>query len=339
MPGKTDNQRPTGSRLNEDPRPGRILVVDDTDSSLQLLKRLLERDGHTVCATTDSSATLSLVAAMQPDLVFLDVMMPRPDGFDLCRDLKANHATVLIPVVLITALRDSADRVRGIEAGADDFINKPVNFAELQARVRALLRLKRYTDDLDSAESVILSLAMTVEARDIATEGHCQRLAAYATQVGRALDLDVEDLAALERGGYLHDVGKIGIPDAILLKPDCLTAEEYGVMRAHTVIGDKLCGELRSLSRVRPIIRHHHERLDGSGYPDGLRGDAIPLLAQIMSIVDVFDALTTARPYKPALTVSEALDELQWETARGWRRPDLVQVLTSLVDSRVLEAS
>jgi putative two-component system response regulator len=332
------NPQPQGSPLNAQPRPGRILVVDDTESNAQLLRKLLERDGHLVSVSMDSSATLTLVKAFQPDLVFLDVMMPRPDGFDLCRALKADPTTVLIPVVLITALRDTTDRVKGIEAGADDFITKPLNFIEFQARVRALLRLKRYTDELDSAESVILSLAMTVEARDLATEGHCQRLASYATRMGRALNLDAEDLGALERGGYLHDVGKIGIPDAILLKPDSLTAEEYGVMRQHTLIGDKLCGELRSLARVRPIIRHHHERLDGSGYPDGLQGDAIPLLAQIMSIVDVFDALTTARPYKPALTVTEALDELHWEASRGWRCPDLVNVLALLVQPEAVPA-
>src|SRR5205823_3481830 len=201
---------------------------------------------------------------------------------------------------------------------------------ELRARVRSLLRLKRYTDDLDTAEAVIVSLALTIEARDASTEGHCQRLAAYATALGAALGLNDDDLAALERGGFLHDIGKVGIPDGILLKPARLTANEYTVVKQHTIIGDRLCGELRSLCRVRPIVRHHHERRDGSGYPDGLVGDAIPLLAQIIAIVDVFDALTTERPYKAAVSIERAYDELTREADRGWHRPDLVDAFIAL---------
>jgi len=199
--------------------------------------------------------------------------------------------------------------------------------------VRSLLRLKRYTDELDSAEAVIFSLALTIEARDPATDGHCQRLADYAPRVGRALGLDEDDLWALSRGGYLHDIGKIAVPDAVLLKRGPLTPAEFDQMKAHTIIGDRLCGELRSLRRVRPIVRHHHERCDGSGYPDGLRGDDIPLLAQIMGLVDVYDALTTARPYKPAFTKEEALAEIDNEVGRGWRRRDLADVLVGVVQS------
>jgi putative two-component system response regulator len=264
-------------------------------------------------------------------VVVLDVLMPGLDGFETCATLKAEPDTRLTPVVLVTALKDTSDRVRGIEAGADDFLSKPVDPLELSARVRSLLRLKRYTDELDSAEAVIVSLALTIEARDAATEGHCQRLADYATRLGRALDLDADDLSALERGGYLHDIGKIGVPDGVLLKPGPLTAAEFAQMKAHTLIGDRLCGELRSLRRVRPIVRHHHERLDGSGYPDGLRGDAIPLLAQIMGLVDVYDALTTTRPYKPAFTPEEAIAEIYGEVERGWRRRSLVDAFTAIV--------
>jgi putative two-component system response regulator len=260
----------------------------------------------------------------------MDVMMPEINGFEACRALKQNIATRLVPVVLVTALQETEDRVAGIEAGADDFISKPFNVLELRARVRSLIRIKRYTDDLDTAESVILSLALTIEARDRMTEGHCQRLAAYGSLLGRHLQLSEDDVAALARGGYLHDIGKVGIPDAILLKPGRLTSAEYDVMKQHASIGDRLCGELRSLRRVRPIVRHHHERIDGSGYPDGLRGDTIPLLAQITGIVDVFDALTTSRPYKKALTIAEACDELRQEVSRGWRRRDLVDAFIRL---------
>jgi putative two-component system response regulator len=311
---------------------GSVLVVDDIAGNARLLESLLAPDGHTVRTAGDGAAALRLVRAEHPDLVLMDVMMPHFDGFEACLEIKQDPSTRLIPVVLVTSLNDTASRIRGIDVGADDFISKPFNPHELRARVRSLLRLKRYTDDLDSAESVIVSLALTIEARDGMTAGHCQRLAQYASALGRTLGLDEDDVSALERGGFLHDVGKVGIPDAVLLKPGPLTHEEYELIKQHTVIGDRLCGQLRFLRNVRPIVRHHHERLDGSGYPDQLRGDAIPLLAQIMGIVDVFDALTTDRPYKAALPFARAVEELQREVARGWRRADLVATFLNQVD-------
>ncbi|MBI3400969.1 MAG: response regulator [Acidobacteria bacterium] len=301
-----------------------VLIVDDIAGNARLLESLLAPDGHAVLTAGDGATALRLVRAQHPDLVLMDVMMPHVDGFDACRAIKQDASTRLLPVVLVTSLDDAASRIRGIDAGADDFVSKPFNAHELRARIRSLLRIKRYTDDLDSAESVIVSLALTIEARDSTTNGHCQRLAQHASALGRALGLDGDDVAALERGGFLHDVGKVGIPDAVLLKPGPLTPEEYELIKQHAVIGDRLCGELRSLRNVRPIVRHHHERLDGSGYPDGLRGEAIPLLAQIMGIVDVFDALTTARPYRAPLSFARAAEELRREVARGWRRADLV---------------
>lgn len=310
--------------------PTRVLVVDDIAGNVNLLRALLERDGYAVSTARSGLEALEAVAALPPDLVVLDVMMPGIDGFETCRRLKALPGMRLIPVVLVTALYESDDRIRGIEAGADDFLSKPLNPHELSARVRSLLRIKKYTDDLDSAESVILSLALTIEARDPSTEGHCQRLAAYASALGGALGLGPEEIEALGRGGVLHDIGKIGVPDAVLLKPGPLTDEERRLMRTHTVIGDRLCGQLRLLERVRPIVRWHHERLDGSGYPDGLCGDAIPLVAQIVSVVDVFDALTTWRPYRQPLSPQDAWEALRSEAARGWRRADLVETFIAL---------
>jgi putative two-component system response regulator len=258
--------------------------------------------------------------------------MPGIDGFEVCRRLKEAPGTRLIPVVLITALTASEDRIRGIEAGADDFLAKPPVVAELEARVRSLVRLKRYTDELDSAESVILSLGLTIEARDPYTNGHCQRLAAYATALGTHLGLDHDQMVALNRGAFLHDVGKIGIPDVVLLKSGRLTASEYALMQRHTVIGDNLCSELRLLEDVRPIVRYHHERPDGTGYPDQLKGEEIPLLARILSVVDVYDALTTERPYKPALPPDHAIRELREEAAKGWK-------FIAIVDEFVLLAA
>jgi putative two-component system response regulator len=312
------------------PRSFRILVVDDTEASRQLLRRLLEHEGYEVCTAKDGNEALYRIAHEPVDLVLLDVMMPGVNGFEVCRELKRQASTRLIPVVLITALQDSDSKVQGLDAGADDFIAKPFNLHELRARMRSLLRLKRYTDDLDTADSVIVSLALTIEARDASTEGHCQRLAVYATSLGASLGMNDDDLAALERGGFLHDIGKIGIPDGILLKPGRLTADEFAVVKQHPIIGDRLCGELRSLRRVRPIVRHHHERRDGSGYPDGLRGDDIPRLAQIIAIVDVFDALTTVRPYKAAASVETAFEELRAEASRGWHCRDLVDAFIAL---------
>jgi putative two-component system response regulator len=319
-----------GSAGAERPRMGRVLVVDDIEANRTLVSALLARDGYEIEAVADGRAALEAVRRRPPDLVLLDVMMPGPSGFDVCRTLKAAAHTRLIPIVLITALQASEDRVQGFDAGADDFISKPFNAHELRARVRSLLRLKRYTDDLDSAQSVILSLALTIEARDRYTEGHCERLARYASMLGHRINLGDEDIAILTRGGYLHDIGKVGIPDAILLKPDRLTAEEHAIMQDHVAIGDRLCGELRSLRQVRPIIRHHHERRNGTGYPDRLRGDDIPLFAQIIGIVDVFDALTTERPYKAAVATDRACEELIGEANRGLHRRDLVEAFVSI---------
>lgn len=315
-----------------------ILIVDDVAANARLLQRQLAREGHRVLFARDGEEALDRVRRDHPDLVLMDVIMPTLDGFETCRQLKGDALTRLVPVVLITALQGSHERVRGLEVGADDFLSRPVNTAELTARVRSLLRIKRFTDELDSAESVIMSLAMTIEARDASTVGHCQRLASYATTVGRELGLCEDDLSALTKGGFLHDVGKVGIPDSILLKPARLTPEEERIMQQHTVIGDRLCGELRSLRRVRPIVRYHHERLDGTGYPEGLKGDEVPLLAQIMAVVDVFDALTTPRPYKAAMPLEEAYEELEHEAVRGWRNADIVDAVLALSQAGELVA-
>lgn len=179
-------------------------------------------------------------------------------------------------------------------------------------------------------ESIVLSLALTIEARDTQTAGHCLRLATYAVALGAALNLGPQDLDTLRRGGFLHDIGKVAVPDAILWKPGQLTCAEYTRMKEHTMIGDRLCARVPSLERVRRIVRSHHERIDGSGYPDGLKSGNIPLLAQIMGVVDTFDALTTSRPYKAALSPEVAYQELRTEVARGWKRLDLVETFIAI---------
>jgi cyclic di-GMP phosphodiesterase len=312
---------------------GRILVFDDLAANLRLIARWLRADGFDVRTYQEPADAVDVVMHEQPDAILLDVRMPGLDGFAVCRTLKQEPAIRLIPIVLMTAANDPADRLLAIEAGADDFVTKPLHREELSARLRSLVRLKRHTDDLDRAEDVIVSLALTIEARDSYTEGHCQRLAASGVALGRALGLADEELSALRRGGYLHDLGKIAVRDSVLLKPGQLTRSEYDEMKQHPLVGDRLCGELRSLRRVRSIVRHHHERLDGSGYPDRLRGDAIPLLAQIIGLVDVFDALTTTRPYRQPVAPDIACEQLLDEVSQGWRRRDLVAAFVGIVGS------
>jgi putative two-component system response regulator len=303
-----------------------ILIADGVPSNIRLLERLLVSEGYRVIGASDGVEAFNTATAVGPDLILTDVRMPRVDGAELCRRLKREPATRLTPIVLMTSSAEPTDRVRAIEAGADDFLTKPIDEAELKVRVKSLLRVKRFTNDLNSAEAIILNLALTVESRDRYTEGHCQRLAVYAVTIGKRLGLAEVDLDALHRGGYLHDLGKITIPDSILLKAGPLTEDERDLMKQHTVVGDRLCGTLPSMQHVRPIIRHHHELLDGTGYPDGLAGDDIPLVAQIMGIADVYDALTTERPYKPAYAPAEAYKALEEEVARGWRDPKLVKM-------------
>jgi cyclic di-GMP phosphodiesterase len=310
-----------------------ILVADDDEISARFLKRLLTREGHHVSIVHNGDEVVAACLSGTPDLVLIDLVAPRGHGFEICSQLKAQTATRFIPVVIVTAQTDRGDRLRAIEAGCDDFLTKPFDSAELHARIQSLVRLKRNTDELESAEAVILGLGATIEARDPCTNGHCQRLAHYATTLGRSLGLDETDLGALQRGGFLHDIGKIAVPDRVLLKDGTLDQQESRVMRKHPVVGDTLCAGLRSLQKVRPIVRYHHERLDGSGYPDGLRNGEVPLLAQIISVVDVFDALTTERPYRAARLPEEAFEVLRDEASKGWRDRALVDALVGVVDA------
>jgi len=305
-------------------RAPRILVVDDQPSIAGLMSQLLTMRGYDVTTASNAEQAEAEVRKQLPDLILSDVMMPGKSGYDFCRGLKENPATRLIPFVLITGLSDSSDKVRGIEAGADDFLNKPVLAEELIARVKSLLRLKEFTDELETADSVLCTLGLIVEGRDPYTEGHCERLAMRAADMGRHLGMDEDSVLALKRGGYLHDLGKIAVPDEILKKGSDLTAEEWAIMKLHPVTGENICRPLHSLRLVLPIIRHHHEHSDGSGYPDGLVGSEIPVLPRVLQVVDVYDALRTARSYKPALTHDQAAQTMREEAARGLWDAELV---------------
>ena len=311
-----------------------ILVVDDEPANRELLIQLLEPQGYNTVTAVDGQEALEEFARNQPDLVLLDIMMPSVDGVEVCRRLKNDPETRLTPIVLVTALSAKEDRVRGIEAGADDFLNKPVDRIELLARVRSLLNLKAYTDELERAELVLFALARSIEGKDPYTGGHCERLSDYSERLGRRIGLPGEQITALRRGGIVHDVGKVAVPDAILLKPGKLTADEWKIIRRHPVVGETICAPLKSFRLVLPIIRHHHEKLDGSGYPDGLKGDQIPLTARIMTVVDVYDALTTERPYHAALSTEKTLEIMGQEVQKGWWDPHIFSEFRNLLTTR-----
>ena len=295
-----------------------ILVVDDEASIRSILTRILRADGYDVAVEVEGRGALDSVRLLRPDVVLLDLMMPGMDGFEVCRHLRADPDTRLTPVLLLTGLSTVEDKVRGLDAGADDFLAKPPERLELLARVRSLVRLRRRTDQLVQAESVVLSLARSIEGKDPCTEGHCERLSKYGVTLGRRLGLHEDDLEALRIGGILHDIGKVAVPDAILLKEDRLTPEEWVVMKKHPLTGEHVCGPVHSFGRVLPIIRHHHEKFDGSGYPDGLMGSEIPITARVLQIVDVYDALTSERPYRDALSARDGMLALKVEVDQGW---------------------
>ena len=312
-----------------------ILVADDHESSLAGLEELLSAEGFNVVTARDGQVALAEFQRAQPDLVLSDVKMPLLDGIAVCRHIKNNPETRLVPVVLITGLTATQDRVAGIEAGADDFLTKPVERLQLIARVRSLLRQKAYTDELERAESVLFALARSIEGKDPYTKGHCERLAEHAARLGEALGLEAPQIIALRRAGLVHDIGKVAVPDTILLKSTRLTAAERKIMQRHPVIGERICSPLKSFQLVLPVIRHHHEKMNGTGYPDKLKGEEIPLTARILQIVDVYDALTTSRPYKPALTVEEALVVMKKEVSKGWWDPHVFAEFERLIEKDV----
>jgi putative two-component system response regulator len=308
-----------------------ILVVEDEPHIRDVLAGLLGALGYRLLMAVSAEQALDVLNVVSPDLVLTDVHLGAMSGIELCARLKTDPRYELMPVVILTAVGDLEARVAGLAAGADDFFTKPVEFVELRTRLAALLRVKMLLGQLERAEAVITTLALTIEARDPYTLGHCDRLSRYAVALGQALGLDPDMVRALRLGGYLHDLGKIAVPDGILLKPGPLDPMEQERIRAHPGAGSDLVLGLRSMELVRPIMRHHHEKWDGSGYPDGLKGAAIPLGARIISVVDVFDALHTERPYKAALPRAEAVSLLIRETDAGYWDPKVVETFLEIL--------
>jgi putative two-component system response regulator len=309
----------------------RVLIVDDSDLEVEVLQRLLQRDGYQCASVSRGDEAFAAAAQIDPDVVLLDVGLPGLDGMAVCRQLKSDVRTRLTPVLMMTGSADEDRHVRALEAGADDFLKKPVTMAKLRPRVQSAIRLKRYLDELDNAAASLIMLAAAIEARDPDTQGHCERLADYGMRLAKRVGLGYEDLRAIHRGGFLHDLGKVAIPDAILFKRGPLTSDEFAIIKTHPSVGERICMPLRTLVDVRPIIRQHHELLDGRGYPDGLRGSAIALTSQIVGFVDVYDALVSDRPYRRALEPATALEMLEDACRLGQRDRALFELFADEV--------
>ncbi|MDQ2944751.1 MAG: response regulator [Acidobacteriota bacterium] len=321
-------------RLDQGRRTGpqpHVLIIDNEAINRRVLKGMLKAAPYRIFECREASEAIELLESERIDVIVLDLMLPGMSGPDLCRWLKDNRKTRFIPLLMLTNVQGVENEIAGISSGADEFLTKPLHPAVVRTRIKAMLRNKSLIDSLEEAENILIGLAQAVEHRDKYTGSHCERLAAYSVRMGMALKLPEEDLTALRRGGFLHDIGKISTPDAILFKPASLTADEWEVMKSHTIKGEEICKQMKSLAPVLPIIRSHHEKMDGSGYPDGLVGEQIPLLARILQVVDIYDALTTARAYKPAFSQEEALRMMAGEVRRGWRDPMLVELFARTI--------
>ena len=312
-----------------EPTGRRILVVDDDPTVGAALEQILTHEGYQVSRARDGRGALAAVANSPPDLILLDLNMPQMGGFEVCQRIKGDPATTLLPIVIVTGESEFDARMQAWDVGADDFLTKPFQVVEVLARCRSLLRTKLLIDELDSAQSVLFAFARTLEAKSRYTQGHSNRVTAHALALAHRLGLPALDCETLRRGALLHDIGKISIPDAVLDKPARLTAEEYSVVKRHPEEGVRMVESLRSIRDVIPHIRWHHERMDGAGYPDGLFAGSIPLAVRILSVGDVYDALATERPYRPALAPDECFRIMRADAASGGLDPDLVEVFCS----------
>ncbi len=309
----------------------KILIVDDNKVNVELLRSQLKPYQYNMEVSYDGEEALGKIAAAPPDLVLLDLMMPKISGFEICRSIKQNKDTQFIPVIVITALQELDDKLKAIELVADDFLVKPINRLELTTRIKSLLHMKSLHDDLDTSESILISLAEALEAKDFYTRGHSERVAEIVVLLGRQMGISEHDLDYVRKGSLLHDIGKIGIKESILLKPGKLTEEEMAHIRSHPARGYDICAPLKSLEPCLAIIRSHHERMDGEGYPDGLKADEIPLPAKITAVADAFDAMTTDRPYRKGMSKETALKIFENEMESGQWDPAVVKSLLEIM--------
>lgn len=310
----------------------KVLAVDDSRENLKFIQALLSVAGYEVITASNGGDVLALVEKESPDLILLDAMMPKLNGLEVCALLKSKEETRLIPVVLVSPIDESEYKVKAFEVGADDSLHRPINCVEFLTRLKCLIQKKHLNEELVNVENTILALAAAIEAKDPYTEGHIDRVAHYATSLAKGIGLSLREQQLLRKAAILHDVGKIGVSESVLLKSGPLTKEEFDHMKIHPIVGERICKPLRQDKLILQVVRHHHERYDGKGYPDELAGGKIPLAARIMAVVDTYDALTSDRLYRAQLTLEEALRVLRDEVGKQFD-PRLVLAFVSLVET------
>ncbi len=336
-----------------------ILVVDDDHRNLRLIEAMLFPLDYEVILANDGEEALEKVKKVPPDVILLDVMMPKMDGFEVARRLKEGEDTRIIPVVMVTALREVEDRVKALEVGADDFLTKPVEQTELRARVNSLLKVKAYNDHMRNYQKeleaevtrrtkqlrqafekikaasldTIYRLSRAAEHKDENTGDHIKRMSNYSAVVARRMGLNEETIEAILYAAPMHDVGKIGIPDHILLKPGKLDPDEWETMKQHAIIGAQILqgSDAEFIKLAEVVALTHHEKWDGSGYPDGLTGPKIPLAGRITAIADVFDALTSKRPYKEPFSLGKSFSIIK-ESRGSHFDPEVVDAFFAVED-------
>lgn len=329
---------PSPFQFVEDPilKP-KILVVDDNETNVELICMHLKPFPYEVFRAYDGDQALQMIAEIQPDLILLDLMMPRISGYEVCQKVKEDPKTALIPIIVISALRELEDKIKAMELGADDFLIKPFNKLELITRIKSLLRVKQLYDEMDHAESVMFALAEALEAKDIYTRGHSERVAKYSVILAKGMGMNSHEVEDIKKGSLLHDIGKIGVKDAVLNKIDKLTPEEIAHIRTHPARGYEICKTLKSFKNYLPCIRWHHERMDGKGLPDGITGDKIPLSARICSITDAFDAMTSNRPYRKGISPIQAANIFERELTSGQWDQDILKIFINLIRTSYAE--
>lgn len=308
-----------------------VLIVDDHESNLELMEAIFVKAGFRILVAPDPFSALRIFRYNKVDLAILDVMMPGMDGYDLCRHIKQISGRQFFPVILLTALTDRDSKIKGLESGAEDFISKPFDDAELITKVKSLIRLKNLHDELEHSENIILTLAVAMEARDPYTKGHSTRVGRMAKSFASHLGFSAREQELIRKAGILHDIGKIGLSTSLLCKRGNLNEEEMKAIQRHTIIGEEICKPLVSMHEALPIIRNHHERWDGKGFPDGLKGEGIPLNARILSIIDSFDAMVSKRPYRDGMSIDRAISIFMTERDYGQWDPELVDSFLSLL--------
>ncbi|WP_034629870.1 HD domain-containing phosphohydrolase [Desulfotruncus alcoholivorax] len=309
----------------------KIMVVEDNPKAAKLTEAFLSAEGYQVELCVDAASAQAAIYREPPDVILLDVMLPGMDGLQFCRRLKSDHRTRSIPILLLTALDDIKDKVAGLDAGAEDYLCKPFDHMELLARVRLLLRTKKMRDEMETVENIFIFLARIIDARDTYTRGHSERVAEVTARIALKMGLDKGSIANITKGAIVHDIGKVGLPSELIRKTGLLTQEEYCIVQQHPLVGEKIMASLSTARHLLVFIRSHHERLDGSGYPDGLKAEEIPLGVRILSVADVFDALTSDRPYRNALSIDQAIRVLWEEVQKGWWDGEVVDVLQGII--------